>query len=340
MWKDIWFGGIVVVLSTTIWRLFRHFKNEKPGIPVFDSVMLFIFGTAMCLFRSNGLYAYILLAPFLFFIFIKKSVLPAVLSVAVLPVAFIIKGPVYNSIGVTPPDTIESLSIPAQHIARTITDGAVLTQEEYDLLSNIVDVERIPDEYDENISDPIKNLVRETDNQEYLTEHKAEFLKLWIDLGLEHPVSYLRAQIDQTYGYWYPDVQYWLYAEDFRGRGDGYSVKQESKIPDVFSEMLSVYMDSYYDTPYWGLLWSIGTATWVCVFMLGLCYIKRQKPYMIIYIPVLAVLATLMIATPVYAEFRYAYCMYTTVPLLCVVPFCGEKSDTAPTAELNLVDNT
>jgi hypothetical protein len=273
--------------------------------------------------------------PFLFFIFAKKSVLPAILSVAVLPVALLIKGPVYNAMGVTPPDAIESLSIPAQHIARAIKDGAVLTQDEYDLLSNIVDVDQIADRYTANISDSIKNLVRETDNQEYLTEHKKEFLKLWIDLGLDYPLSYLKAQIDETYGYWYPDVQYWLYAGEFRGgdgASDGYFITKEMKISESFNELLSSFMNSYYDAPYWGLLWSIGTATWVCVFMFGLCFIKRQKSYLIIYIPVLAVLATLMIATPVFAEFRYAYSMYTTIPLLCVVPFCDfkkkEKEDT------------
>lgn len=334
MWKDIWFGGIVVVLSTTIWRLIKYYNQKEHKIPFFELVMLFIFGAAMCLFRSNGLYAYILLVPFLFFIFFRKSFIPVVLSILVLPIAFLIKGPLYDSMGVEPPDTIESLSIPAQHIARAISDGAVITQEQYDLLSQVVDVEQIPLRYTPNISDSIKNLVRETDNQEYIEEHKKEFLELWIDIGLENPKSYILAQIDQTFGYWYPDVQYWLYAGEFRGYDSGYQVDRIVKLSDSAAEKVDTYLSSYMDITYWGLFWSIGTASWICVFMFGLCCIKRRKSYMVVYIPVLAVLATLMIATPVYAEFRYAYSLFTTIPLLCIVPFCRSKiTEDEPVAE-------
>ena len=38
---------------------------------------------------------------------------------------------------VVQPDTIEALSIPAQHIARVITDGGELTQEQEELLSKL-----------------------------------------------------------------------------------------------------------------------------------------------------------------------------------------------------------
>ena len=69
------------------------------------------------------------------------------------------------------PDTIEALSIPAQHIARVITDGGELTQEQEELLSKVVDLERVPKEYDSTISDPIKTLVREKGNQDYIKEH-------------------------------------------------------------------------------------------------------------------------------------------------------------------------
>ena len=34
-----------------------------------------------------------------------------------------------------------------------------------------------------------------------------------------------------------------------------------------------------------------------------------------------AILATLMIATPVFSEFRYAYSLFTTTPLLFIIPF-------------------
>lgn len=326
MWKDIWFGGIVLVLSTTVWRLIEYFKDGKKKLPVFEFVLFVIFAIAMCLFRSNGWYAYIVFAPCVFFVFRKKNLCIALAALIILPVVFIVKGPIYNSIGVTQPDTIESLSIPAQHIARAITDGAELTDEQYDLLSEVVVVEEIPNRYKSYISDPIKNLVRESENQEFLEKNKGEFLKLWIDLGLKNPRSYILAQIDQTYGYWYPDVQYWVFSTQLFDKG-----LECEKVP-IFSEAnyerFMIYMHSYEKIPYYGLLWSIGTFTWVFAFMIGLCFIKRKKSYLLVYVPLFAILATLMIATPVYSEFRYIYSLFTTMPVFMAIPFavkCEKK---------------
>lgn len=326
MWKDVWFAGIVVVLSTTLFRLIRHYKDGAKKAPVFDMVMLFIFGVGMCLFRSNGLYAYIVLVPFVFFYFIKKNYGVSLAAVMVLPLVFLIKGPVYSAMRVEPPDAIESLSIPAQHIARAIRDGAELTEEQEELLSKVVDIDLISTKYVSYISDPIKDLVRDTGDQEYLEEHKKEYLKLWLELGKKYPKSYIMAQIDQTYGYWYPDVQYWVYPAEFRNWN--YEFVKTPLVSEEKSEDIKTYMESYKKVPYWGLLWSIGTAAWTCLFMFGMCFLKKKKGCLIVYIPVLAVLATLMIATPVYAEFRYAYSLFSTLPLLCVIPFIMKKDRT------------
>lgn len=323
MWKDIWFGGMVVVVTTTLWRLVRHYGNGKTNKkPIFEWIMLFIFGLGMCLYRSNGLYVYILLIPCIAWIFRKKSVLTIVLSVLILPVVMVVQGPVYSSIGDTSADPIEALSIPAQHIAGAITNGAVLTDEEYALLSKVVNIEKIPETYRSHIADPIKALVRETDpEQTYLKEHKGDLLKLWFSLGVRYPKEYIIAQVNQTHGYWYPDVQNWIYAGQFCGTGEGLDIQQKSRLPEGLHNFYTYLMNMYKDVTYLGLFWSIGMYTWVCVFMLGLSFIKRNGSRLLVYVPVFAVLATLIIATPVFAEFRYAYGVYATAPLLCVLPF-------------------
>jgi len=249
----------------------------------------------------------------------KKHFRPLITCVTALAVALIIKIPVYNALHVTPPDTIESLSIPAQHIAGTLHDGAELTPEENELLSHIVDVSRISETYVSEISDPVKNLVRETDNQEYLEEHKLEFLKLWIDLGLRHPASYLKAQVSQTYGYFYPDVQYWVYPGEFRN--DNFQFQKNSLVPEAVGKLLNEWRNLYYHVHYLGMFWSIGFMTWIVVFMTGAVFVKKSKKFLLIYLPVIGVILTLMIATPVFSEFRYAYCVFTGVPLFCVIPF-------------------
>lgn len=122
-----------------------------------------------------------------------------------------VKGPVMNKYNVVPPDTIESLSIPAQHISRAITDGKELTKEQEELLSQVVDLKRVPEVYDSTTSDPIKTLIREKGNQDYIRLHRKEYLKLWIELGVRYLGSYLKAQIDQTRGFWCPGVEFHMH---------------------------------------------------------------------------------------------------------------------------------
>lgn len=56
---------------------------------------------------------------------------------------------------------------------------------------------------------------------------------------------------------------------------------------------------------------------WICVF-------KKQN--ILVFFPVLAILASLMIATPVFAEFRYAYSIVVTVPLFIAIACDGDGS--------------
>ncbi|MDE5935886.1 MAG: hypothetical protein K2G83_00550, partial [Ruminococcus sp.] len=323
MWKDIWFGGIVVAFSVTLWRLIVLKRANPEKKHIFEYIMLFVLGLGMCLFRSNGLYAFMFLFVFLAIYCIrKKSFVTVGISAAALVAALIIKGPVYNSMGVTPPDPIESLSIPAQQIAAVVRDNGI-SDEQRELLSNIVDVSLIPERYAPQISDSIKNLVRETDNQEYITEHKSDFLKLWIELGLEYPETYIIAHVSQTYGYWYPDVQYWVYAAEFRN--DNFEIAKDNKLSEKATEKLVEIREAYKKYYHLGLFWSIGAITWAIVFMMGASFIRRRKAILLVYLPITGILLTLMIATPVFSEFRYAYSVFTTVPLLCIIPFFNDN---------------
>ena len=44
-----------------------------------------------------------------------------------------------------------------------------------------------------------------------------------------------------------------------------------------------------------------------------------QKQKILVFFPVLAIVASLMIATPVFAEFRYAYAVVVTVPFFIAI---------------------
>ena len=331
MWKDVPFGGIVAVLTALIWRLLR--REGKFRLRICEGIMLFVFSFGMCLMRSNGLYAFFLVVIAGAVVFFKRNKACIGIMAAALAAAFVVKGPVYDAMGVKPVDTIESLSVPAQQIAAVIASHKPLTDEQTELLSQIIDLDRIPDEYVVSLSDPIKDLVREKDNQQFLVDHKGEFAKLYMELGVTYPFIYFSSYLDQTYGYWYPDVQYWVTAEI--AMSEGFAIKGESKLGPL-TDFYYYFHNAYIETPFLGLMWCIGAAVWVYIFMFGAAMRNQKKSYALVFIPLLGVYLTLLIATPVHAEFRYIYSLFTTMPVFCTLPFIKEpekQADPAPAEE-------
>ena len=66
--------------------------------------------------------------------------------------------------------------------------------------------------------------------------------------------------------------------------------------------------------PLYGTLWSMGVACWVMIFCIGNVIIRQEKKKLILYLPGVAILLTVLIATPVATEFRYVYFMVFGMP--------------------------
>lgn len=47
-----------------------------------------------------------------------------------------------------------------------------------------------------------------------------------------------------------------------------------------------------------------------------MCAVQKKSNYLIAYLPALGIWGTLLIATPVFADLRYAYAIYLAVPFL------------------------
>lgn len=332
MWKDVWFGAVVLLLCVSLWRMICAVRlGEKFG--TVDMAVFFVSSLLMCLFRSNGLYAYVLFLPFVtLFILCSARKWAAALPVLALVLAFLVKGPLYGSLGITPPDTIESLSIPAQHIARAVRDGAELDDKQYELLSQAVDVEALARVYSPQLSDPVKELIRHRGDQQFIAENKAEFLRLWLELGLENPGSYLKAQLDQTQGYWDPAVQHWVLAPDFTLSYE-MELEADCKLPEALASLADKALELIPKLPFVSMIFSIGAGVWVFLALLALCLVRRRYLEALVFIPHLAIWGTLLIATPVHAEFRYIYSLFTTLPLLGILPFshvnCNKAKESA-----------
>ncbi|MCQ2407036.1 MAG: DUF6020 family protein [Oscillospiraceae bacterium] len=320
IWKDIPFAAFVVCYSVTLWRILLHMQNDEKKLPLFEMVMLFIMGLGVCLFRSNGLYAYMLTTLFItVFCIRKRKWIMLGVSGAALVVALVVTGPVYSSLGIQKPEPLESLALPQQMIGAVLHNERLLTQDQIDLISNVADFQGIKEHYNPHSADGIKVYVWENGNEQYVAEHKSEFFKLWLDLGKKYPQDYIIAVVYQTLGYWFPDVQNWVYSGEFRN--DNMELERVPKLSDETCKKLDDLRNKYSTFYFLGLFWSIGGVVWLAVFMMGATFTKQKLPMLLVFLPVMSVWGTLLIAAPVFAEFRYMYSFFSTVPLLCAVPF-------------------
>lgn len=306
VWKDIPFAAVVLLLSCSMLRMIRRTGAAELAMFVFSGIMA-------CLLRSNGWYGFLLCVPFLLFFYRRRAkyMYPAIASI--LLAAIIVKYPVMNGLNVTQPDLIESLSIPTQQIAAVLCNDRELSEEQTALIENVIDTTYIKELYNPGFADNMKELVR-AGNQDYLVQHKWEYFNLWVSLGVSYPADYVKAYIDQTNGYWYPDT-YYLVAE---GEGisatdlgvsrtpliDGPVVAKIKEIAIKLGDMLPIY----------SLLWSMGVAFYVLLFCVGNTIVRDEKAKLVCYLPSLALHFTVMIATPVATDFRYVYFLVLSLP--------------------------
>ena len=308
IWKDILFAAALLCFSCSMLRFLL-----KKSLPILHLIIFVLTGLMLCLFRSNGWYAFLLCLPFLFVFFRKKAGIFYPALAAIFLIAAIIKYPVMNAFHVTAPDLVESLSIPIQQIAAVLCNDRALSKEELALIEQVVDLTYIKQLYDPHFADNIKELVR-AGNQDYLTEHKGEFFRLWASLGLRYPGDYMTAYIRQTYGYWYPDSFYLVAeAEGVSATSLGVSHTPLIRGPLVIkAKEISIKLGGM--LPLYGTLWSMGVACWVMLFCIGNTLIRGERPKLVLYLPSLALLLTVLIATPVATEFRYVYFMVFALP--------------------------
>ncbi len=310
MWKDVPFGLTVLVLVVAMFRIMRGVGKSRS----LNFVMLLVGGIGSCILRSNGLAAMAAALLVLGLFFRKRCRELLIPWVAMVLVGWILTGPAMDWCGVKKNNFIEGLSVPLQQVARVITEGYELTAEEIRLIDTILDIEQVPEEYTQECVDPIKDMIREK-NYDYLQENKGAFLKLWIDIGLRYPWEYVEAWVEETKGYWNSGYDYYIYAQYVSENNYGiYMVEQTNLI----HRLVKAYFTLTRETVFFEPLQSIGFNVWVLSMLCFLNLLYNRKEFLLT-VPVLAVVFTLWLTTPVFSEFRYAYSVFTTLPFLLPV---------------------
>jgi len=331
IWKDIPFAGCMTLFAAALMRFLLRgsFAASSDTIPkltpgeYFTLLLPYIVsGILLCLLRSNGWYALLLSVPFILITYRKwwKTMLPVHLIILLL--ALFVKYPVMHVYEIRQADYVEALSIPVQQLACVVADQEPLTEDEMTFLGQLMDLEQAAELYQPDVSDNIKNLIRP--NSDYLESHKAAFFRTWLSIGLRHPKAYFDAYVAQTKGYWYPDVSSeagladGIYPNEF---GLHWQPVISGKVIIKIKEILFKLPDLI---PLYGMLWSMGFLLWMILLLSALSLRMGRPAGALVCLPFIFLIGTLCIATPVAAEFRYAYAAFYALPLLVMSPFVSD----------------
>lgn len=316
MWKDVIFGGLILLLTIETIKIIEK-RNELKA----KDLTIFVIESILCnAFRNNSIYMYYLFAIATIIIFRKKIkiILPALLIV--FSTYYIIKIPVLNYFNVTRSSSSEYIAMPLQQIGRMAYKGVEFTKEEKELIDKIMPLEKLKEAYNPVTSDGIK--FNKAYNRKEFDNNKEKYFNLWLNLVIKHPSVALESYAVSTLGYWYPGVNFWAVYDGIDI--NDYGLETNSKAPKVINYLVNK-MDSK-DIPVLNMEWSIGLIFWT-ISLFGYIAIKRNKRILLYsFLPIMGIWLTMMIASPVYSEYRYVYCAFTTLPLLIVLPYLKENS--------------
>ncbi|MFV0364550.1 MAG: DUF6020 family protein [Suipraeoptans sp.] len=318
--KDTLFAGVIFLVFIRTYDLVQNKEKFFKSKRSMTSYILLVF--LMCALKNNGIYSFMVLAVILVLLIGKGyRVKSLIISCAVILIWNVYTGPIYGLIGVESSYSLETINVPAQQLSRAMNHAPEnISDEDKQLIE-----EYVPDwrGYVPRISDNTKN----TFNKTLYESDKAEFIKLWIRIGLDNPGIYIDAWASLSIGYWYTDMIYpdpgtyfpYLdyYNTDVSVVPNSQMYKQigRATLFPKLSERFEYFVNnvSEQNIPLYSLLFSPGIMFWIICFAIVKLIYERRYRLLIPLALLLGLWLTLILAPAML--FRYAY------PLVIATPF-------------------
>ena len=297
--KDVIFGSLIILYIITIYKLIKC-----DDIKIKNIVKIIILLILIILFRNNGIHVIVLSFPFLFFIDkkIRKKIKLILIFLVIIIFNYSYNNIILPYFKITPTSVREMFSIPFQQTARYVKyHDREVTKEEKKAIDKLLNYDTLAKRYKSDISDPVKNEF----NRYYKKEDLNKYFRVWFKEFTKHPITYIEATIDNTYGYFYPLKTRWFIYYKYYDKvvEDGfdyhYNDLKESR------KFLSYYGVSFPYIPVIGLIVNIAFNVWILIFMLVYLIYKKKYKSAVYLIPSY-ILILVCIASPVNAYFRYA----------------------------------
>lgn len=319
--KDVFFTAIINFLFPFLIEIStntKEFIKSKKNI-----ILIILLLTLTCIFRSNGYYA--VLALFIFLLVGLRKYWKTILLIILITIGSY-KSYLFgvNKILKTAPgiSTAQNaiLCIPIQQFGRLYTSNIKLTSYEKTMLDELLTKKDAYNLYESHKSDSIAWYF----NGSKIYQNKIEYLKLYLKLGIKHPVIYIDSFLANTMGYWYvgdmlPDKGTYRTYIETRTRDDFNNTKNQIKFDSKIKWLYDIYYNvsekaSFQKVPILSLLMSVSFNIILLIILTLIC-IYQKKYANIIPLSLFYGLLFTLILGPV-AILRYSFSIISCMTMI------------------------
>jgi hypothetical protein len=286
------------------------------GISCRNACWFVISGCLSCLFRHNGTIL-IIGTAILGFLLCRKLWSLWICNLVLLGLTLLFVNVVMaNLLQVGDWPSRESMSVPLQQTARYVQKyGEEVTTEEKEAIAGILPYENVEHIFNPENADGIKGGVYDDVDGAAMRN----YWKTWLRQGFKHPMVYLEAFFNQSYGYFYPDKPelagglgcYYIGSGESISAGVDIYFASSALLP--FRQLLRVSADILSEMPILGMLYSTGAHTFLVMGGIALLCAKKRKRDILVLIPSILTIGICMLS-PVNAVIRYM------LPVMVLLP--------------------
>lgn len=288
--------------------------------------LLILYAVLMTQVRNNGIFVLVFVAPFMILLVHGKR--RAVMSGAViagLVVIMFLNNYLWPSLGVVSlEDKVDTYCIMFQQTAKYAQKHPDdVTEQERAVLNEVFDYDELPKVYNPQLADWGKNCLRvqegsaEDPTGSAFAGLKKEYFKVWFSQLKRHPLTYVEAFLECSYGYYYPEVR--PYKEEM-GFYEYEAYTFNSSMSDAhqldsmaFARFILAQLSKLEYVPGIGLLYRCGFYTWLMILGTGILILQKRYRIMISTIPAWVNVLVCLIS-PVNSCIRYV------MPTMCFIP--------------------
>lgn len=312
--KDVLFGGIFLLYILKLYDIVESKGDILKDVK--GMIGFLLLNLLVVLLRNNGIYITVLLLLISLFVYRDMWKQLAVCVLIVVAAYGMLKGPVFQTLGIAGESFAESMSVPLQQVGYVICQDGAMSEENEDFLDRLMPMERVKEVYRPGYTDPYK--FDEAFDDAFLNANKGEFLKVWARLLPHHLGSYIEAYLMQTAGYWHIGETDTLNPYGVIENNLGISQL------DVIEHMTGISLAPVIEklilacrkAPVICFVTNMAFMVFLAYFICIRCFRNKKKQYIIPFLPLLLLWATIMVAAPAYCKFRYLLPYHLAYPFM------------------------